>query len=243
MNELGQGDTEARSALDYAPTGKLRAALNFGNAVLVGRDGAGRAAGITVDLARELARSLEVDLELVEFRRAVDVANASDEWDICFLAVDPARSGTVAFTAPYVRISGSFLAGRRTAAQSADDVVHNSLRVAVVEGSAYTLFLSRRPGADNLVTLSTFDDALAALDEGRVDAIAGIQQAMQSEAALRPGSRVLEPPFMQIRQAIGLPAPRRHLVADLEQRLSTIRSSGQLPQILERHGVPRDCAL
>lgn len=31
------------------PKGRLRAALNFGNGVLVGRDGAGRPQGITVD--------------------------------------------------------------------------------------------------------------------------------------------------------------------------------------------------
>ena len=96
---------------DYAPTGKLRVALNFGNRVLVGRDANRTPVGISVDLARALADELSLDLALVEFERAVDVSNAAqdDLWDACFLAVDPQRAKTIAFTHPYVRISGAYL--------------------------------------------------------------------------------------------------------------------------------------
>ena len=232
------------SAAEYAPTGRLRAALNFGNRVLVGRDAENRPAGITVDLAAELARELAVPLELVEFGRAVDVANAADQdaWDICFLAVDPARSRTIAFTAPYVRISGCYLVANGVGASSSSEVAASGLRIAVVEGSAYTLFLSREPGADNLVVLPTIEAAFAALDGGTVDGVAGIEQVMAQEAARRPGSRVLHPPFMEIRQAMGIPATRHFLAAELQAWLSGLLASGRLAEILERHGVSADCA-
>lgn len=234
--------------MDFAPTGRLRAALNFGNRVLVGRDFDGQPTGITVDLAAELARSLELDLELIDFERAVDVANAADQdaWDICFLAVDPARSQTIGFTAPYIRISGCYLASSRAirlGAGKASDVPEAALRVGVVEGSAYTLFLSRQPGADNLIELPTLESALVALDDGTVDAIAGIEQVMAQEASRRPGSKVLQPPFMEIRQAIGVPATRGFLVSSLQAWLSELRRSGRLGGILERNGVSADCAL
>jgi polar amino acid transport system substrate-binding protein len=233
------------TAADYTSGRRLRAALNFGNPVLARRDEDGRPAGVTVDLAAELAHSLGADLEWVEFERAADVTAAAGTgaWDLCFLAVDPERSRSIAFTAPYVRISGCYLAAATTAARTASDVVEGGLRIAVVEGSAYALFLSRQPGAENLVVLPTLQLALAALDDGRVDGLAGIEQVMAREAERRPGARILQPPFMEIRQAVGLPLGRRDLLPDLQARLSGLRASGTLLEILERHGLPGDCAL
>jgi polar amino acid transport system substrate-binding protein len=226
-------------AADYAPTGRLRAALNFGNPVLVGRDEAGEPVGITVDLATELARSLSADLELLEFARAADVTGAAeaDAWDVCFLAVDPARSRTIAFTEPYLQISGCYLVRLDAAAHSCDDVAPQKLRIGVVDGSAYALHLSRQPGADLLVAYPTFDRMLAAFDQGTVDGIAGIEEVMAQKARERPGSRILYPPFMEIRQGMGVPANREHLVPDLQSRLDEFARNGLMPSIFERHGL------
>jgi len=60
---------------ELAPTGKLRAAINLGNPVLAqGTPEAPR--GVTVDLARELARRTGLDLELVPFPAAGKVFEA-----------------------------------------------------------------------------------------------------------------------------------------------------------------------
>ena len=49
---------------EFAPTGTLRAAINHGNSVLAQKGANGEALGITVDLARELAKRLGVPIEL-----------------------------------------------------------------------------------------------------------------------------------------------------------------------------------
>jgi polar amino acid transport system substrate-binding protein len=49
----------------FTPTGKLRAAINLGNPILAAACEDGGARGVSVDLAREFARVLGVDLELV----------------------------------------------------------------------------------------------------------------------------------------------------------------------------------
>ena len=55
---------------DLAPTGKLRAAINYGNPVLAQKDVAtGQPKGVSVDLALELAWRLDMPIELVTFRR------------------------------------------------------------------------------------------------------------------------------------------------------------------------------
>jgi polar amino acid transport system substrate-binding protein len=77
---------------DLAPTGVLRAAINLGNPVLA-HGSPDRPAGVTVDLANELAGHLGVPVSFVCF----DAARKSFEAlitgiaDVGFLAVEPAR--------------------------------------------------------------------------------------------------------------------------------------------------------
>src|SRR5262249_53834557 len=90
----------AEIAKELAPSGQLRAALNFGNPVLVQRDPATKEPrGVTVDLARELARRLDVGLEFVPFEAAGKVFEGlkTNSWDIAFLAIEPVRAAEIAF--------------------------------------------------------------------------------------------------------------------------------------------------
>src|SRR3982074_2965924 len=67
---------------ELAPTGKLRAALNLGNGVLV-QGPAEDPRGVTVDLARELARRLGVPVQFVTYEAAGKVFAALKDgaWD------------------------------------------------------------------------------------------------------------------------------------------------------------------
>jgi len=94
---------------EIAPTGNLRAAINFGNVVLAQKDPAtGEARGVSVDLARELSWRLNVPLDIVPYDAAGKVtADATkNRWDVAFFAVDPKRAEDTAFSAPYVIIEG-----------------------------------------------------------------------------------------------------------------------------------------
>src|SRR5689334_4392590 len=79
---------------DLAPTGKLRAAINFGNGVLAQRGPNGEPRGITPDLAAALAKRLGVPLEFVTREAAGKVAEllATDTVDIGFIAIEPVRA-------------------------------------------------------------------------------------------------------------------------------------------------------
>ena len=96
-------------AVELAPTGKLRAAINFGNTVLAQRDPkTGEARGVSVELAHELAWQLAVPLDIGPYDAAGKVAAdaRSNRWDVAFFAIDPKRAEDVAFTAPYLIIDG-----------------------------------------------------------------------------------------------------------------------------------------
>jgi len=228
-----------------APTGTLRVALNHGNRVLVSRDQAGQAQGITVDIARALAEKLGLPLAFVEKERAIDVSSIASEgvYDVCFLAVDPERAKTISFSAPYIRIEGSYLVACACLTANGRTLVSEGHKVGTVEGSAYTLDLARKPGAEHLTLYPDINVALKALDDGEVVAIAGIKNVMEAEASRRPGARVVEPPFMEILQAMGMPVGRPQAAQYLNEFVTDMALSGRTGEILERHGISATCAV
>jgi len=135
---------------DLAPSGTLRAAINFGNPVLAQKNANGEAGGVSVDLARELARRLGVPLELRSYDAAGKVfADAkSGAWDIAFIARDPQRANEVEFTAPYVIIEGTYLVPEGSPLRTVQDVDRDGVRVAV--GTWAERASDRRPLAAGL---------------------------------------------------------------------------------------------
>src|SRR6188474_927228 len=135
----------AAAVADLAPTGKLRAAINYGNPVLATKDAGGAPQGVSVDLARELARRLNVPVELVTYDAAGRVFDAlkAGAWDVAFLADDPARAVDIAFSPAYIEIEGVYLVPAGSQIRTNADVDRAGTRVVVGRGSAYDLYLTR----------------------------------------------------------------------------------------------------
>ena len=129
---------------DLAPAGRLHAAINAGNVVLVQKDAAGAISGITVDLARELARRLGVPTDLVEYEAAGKVTDTakSGAWDVAFVAIEARRAEVIGFTAPYVVIESTYMVTTDSPLKTIGDVDRPGIRIAVPRGSAYDLFLT-----------------------------------------------------------------------------------------------------
>src|ERR671937_166455 len=65
----------ASARAELGTGGTLRAAINFGNPILANRGADGEPRGVSVDLAREAARRLDVAIELVTFDSAGSVVD------------------------------------------------------------------------------------------------------------------------------------------------------------------------
>ena len=144
----GCASTPPKQAVtDLAPNGALRAAINVGNTVLAARPATpgGEPTGISVDLAKELARRLGVPLHLIIFDAAGKVVEAgkTGDWDIAFVALDPARAAEISQSPPYVQIEGAYLVRNESPLKSNDEVDRKGNRVVVARNSAYDLYLSR----------------------------------------------------------------------------------------------------
>src|SRR4030095_11726925 len=224
---------------ELAPNGVLRAAINFGNPVLARREVDGSPGGITADLARELARALDARRAFVGYEQAGDVFAGLDDdaWDICFLAIEPVRAARIAFSAPYITIEGVYLVPARSPLVRADEVDRAGTRIGVIEGSAYDLFLTRGLKEAELVRRPGPDEVRRELVEGRVDLIAGVKPALEADARVVPGSRLLPEAFMSIRQAMGTPLERQAGAAFIAQFIEDAKRSGLLGELFARNRV------
>ena len=224
-----------------APGGRVRAAINLGNPVLAHRDEVtGEAGGLSVDLARALARELDRELELILCAKAALSVDAvrSEQADVGFFAVDPARSEGLRFTAPYVLIEGSYLVGRSSGPRDNAEVDRPGNQVAVGEGSAYDLFLSRELQAAQIERVTDAPAVLQAVQAGRVQVAAGIRQVLEGWAEQDASLRVLPGRFMVIQQAMGLPAGRGEAAGEaLGEFVERMKSSGFVAESLSRHGI------
>ena len=194
-----------------APSGTLRAAINLGNPVLAQRDATtGDLRGVSVDLAREISARLGVPVQFVPYDAAGKVFEAlqSSAWDMAFLAIDPKRATEIAFTAPYVIIEGSYMVSKSSPLQAIADVDRAGVRIAVGNGSAYELYLSRTLQHAQLVRFATGNEAIAAFLRDGLDAVAGVKSPLLKIARNRADLRVMEGRFMAIEQAVGMPKGR-----------------------------------
>lgn len=225
----------------FAPSGRLRAAINLGNPILANRNAStGEAFGVSIDLAHELARRLGLALDLVLFDTAAQSVESvtAEAADFGFFAVDPARGKGIAFTAPYVLIEGSYLVRQDSPLQHNDEVDRAGTRVVVGKGSAYDLFLSRELKHATIERAPSSPAVVEVFVQTQADVAAGVKQQIEAELARFPGHRLLPGRFMVIQQAMGCPKGRSpDAVAFLSAFVEEMKASGFVAEALQRHGI------
>ena len=225
---------------ELAPTGTLRAAINFGNGVLAQKGPNGEPRGISADLAAALAKRLGVPLQFVTFQAAGKVfeALAANKVDVGFIAIEPARATDVAFTAPYVIIEGTYMVRNDSPLRDVGDVDRAGIRIGVGLASVYDLYLTRTLKHATLVRAKVGGAAAGIpvfLDQ-KLDAAAGVRQPLDDYAKDHPGFRVMTGAFEQIGQAMGTPKGRPAAAAYLHGFVEEMKASGFVADALKRSG-------
>ena len=217
---------------DLAPKGRLRAAINFGNGVLVQKGADGEAHGVSPDLARALAQRLGVPVELVAFPSAgaTFAAASTDAWDVAFLAIDPDRAAAADFSPPYVVIQGAYMVRQQAPFQTIADVDKPGVTVGVGQGSIYDLFLTRTLKGARLVR-NPKGGATGGIEPflaQSLDVAAGVREPMEAYVHDHPDMRLLPGSFEEIRQAIATPKNSRRGGPHLAPSIRRGQESGRL---------------
>lgn len=238
MPEGARVDAGVVAAL--APTGRLRAAINLGNILLVtGQTADGLPEGVSPSMARAIAERLGIELELISYDSPGGVADAvaRGEWDIGLIAADPKRAETIAFAPAYVEIAATYLVPAGSAIQSLDQVDRPGVRIAISGRSAYDLYLSRTLKHAELCRGEGLPGAYDLFVAEGLDALAGLRPALIDNAKELPGSRVLDGHFSTVEQAIGTRPGDPAALAFLTEFVLESRRSGLVQGLIDRHGV------
>ena len=224
---------------ELAPTGKLRVGINFGNSVLANRDGNGNPSGIAADLGKALAQRAGAPIEFVTYDAAGQMADGakSGEWDVAFLAADPARAEEITFTPPYLQIDTTYLVLDGSPFQTTADVDRDGVRISLSDKSAYDLFLTRHLKHARLVRARGPSASVELFFRDSLDALAGIRPMLIDVARDHPGTRLLDGSFMAVQQAVGTPKGRRAAAQYLREFVEDIKASGFLEQTIRNNGI------
>jgi polar amino acid transport system substrate-binding protein len=223
---------------ELAPTGVLRAGLNRSNFLLVAKDSpAENPRGVAVDMARELARRLDVAVTFLNFESPGKMADAVKTWDVAFLGAEPARANEIDFTPAYVEIEATYLVPPGSPLKTIADVDRAGVRISVSGRSAYDLYLSRALKHAELVRSEGLDASYDRFIADKLDALAGLRPRLVLDAQRIPGAKILDGRFTAIQQAVATPKGRPAGAQYLRDFVAEVKASGFVADLIERNGA------
>ena len=233
--------TIAASANDLVPTGTLRATFIAGNPVQAVTDAkTGEVSGPAADLARELARRLNVPVTIKGVPGVQPVIDSvkNGAAEIGFVAFDPVRAAQVDFSQPYSLAQNTYLVREASPIRSVRDVDRAGVRIGVGLNDAGDYFLTRtlknaelkrNPGGDLSV-------ALRQLEAGEIDAYAANRQRLHAFVLAHPGLRIVADNFYGVEQSI-IVAKGNPGLAAIDRLLDEARASGLIAAAIGRAGL------
>jgi polar amino acid transport system substrate-binding protein len=225
---------------ELAPTGKLRAGINYQNFLLVTHYAPGtEPRGPAPDLARELGRRLGVPVEFVAFETAGKLADGvkTGAWDVAFLGAEPQRAGEIAFTAAYLEIPATYLVPAGSPIRSIAEVDRQGVRIAVADKSAYELYLSRTIRHATLMRVQGIDASLELFLSQKLEVLSGLKPRLLMDVEKLPGARLLDGQFTAVQQAIGTPKARETAAKFLRGFVEDVKASGLVARAIAQNGV------
>jgi len=225
---------------ELAPTGKLRAGMNLGNALFTKKDPAsGELRGVSVDLMRELASHLGVPVEFVVHATPGEVADAADKgtWDVAILAIEQARAQTIAFSPAMTEIEATYVVHKDSPLSSVAQVDAAGVRIVAPEKAGYELYLTRTLRQATLIRSKNFSASIDLFNQRGADALASLKPTLLESMGKVPDGRLLEGKFMTVNHGLGTPRERRVAAEYLKAFVEEMNASGFIARSIERHGV------
>lgn len=238
-----EADGLADATAELAPTGRVRVGIAVGptrSAVWTARDAAtGQPTGVTVTLGRALGAALGTPVAFIEYASSggiIEAANAG-EWDATFTPVDAERKRHVAFGPSYHLGESTYLVAPGSGVQDLAGVDRPGMRVFGVENTA-TLRSCRRSLAQvEPIGVATLDEALAAMAEGRADALALGRESLAPLLKRFAGSRILPGHFHAAGTAVAVPLRRPAALAFAAAFIERAKADGTVRRAFDESGM------
>jgi len=225
----------ARGLGRIAETGVLRVGMSGEQPPLTMTARNGQLLGLDVALARVLASSMGVEVELVRmpFSRLLDALEAGDiEMVMSGMTITPARSRRATFVGPYFTSGKTLLTksealAATTVAQKLNDP---ALRLGALKGSTSEDFVESTLPKAKLVPSKSLETAIQQVMSGAVDALVADRETGHFAVLRHPGAGLLtsEATFTVEPMGIAVAADEPRLARLLEAYLEALEDRGVL---------------
>ena len=222
------------------PTGVLRVGINMSNFLLInGKDSDGLPDGVSPDIGKRLARELNVECKLIQFKKPGLLADAVDEdmWDIGNIACEKERSKTIDFTNPYVNIDANFMFRKKDNLKTNGDINLPGIKIAVLERSAYDLWLTENFKNVELIRVNTIEESHQLFREDKVNVLAGLKPKLIEEIKSNNDFQMINSPFTYIKQSIGIKKGNPEILDFLNKFITNLIKEGYVENLLKKHNV------
>ena len=229
-----------------APTGILRVGINMSNFLLVsGVNSSGLPEGVSPDLGKKIAKELNIPHKLVQYKRPGELADAvnKNQWDIGNIAFELKRAETIDFTNSYVNINANFLVRKIDNFKTNEDVSKARVKIAVLERSAYDLWLTENFKDIELIRASSIQNSHILFNEGKANVLAGLKPKLIEELSKNDQLEIIEDPFTFIKQSVGIKKGNPHVIEFLNNFISKLINDGFIEQLLKKYKVDKKLSI
>lgn len=230
-----RGNPLAGVVAQLVPDGVLRVGVNYGNPNNASRDGSGALHGVAIDLSCVLAADLGADVAFTAYDGIPTLLQGFDrrEWILGFTATAP----NLATAHPHIGVENTYLVSASSPFQAVADVDRAGVRVSVAQGNAPDLYLTSNLRSAALVRFPTVPAALAAVQQGVVQAFAGARDTALGFLSQMPSGRVLPDNFATFYLGMNVGPDRQDALAYLNEFVDRAKRSGLIQEAINRAGL------
>jgi polar amino acid transport system substrate-binding protein len=232
---------DATAVKELVPTGKLRLAIAVSpspSAQFAVKDGDDYR-GVAVTFGRALAAKLGVALEIIPHQASGEIQDSAsaNRWDVAFLPVDDERKKFVDFGNAYHLLQSTFLVPAGSRIQSVSDANAKGIGIGGVANTAtFRAAKKATPNATH-IDFAGVDAAVAAMRDGKIDAIALSRESLSGLVGKIPGSRILDDAFLNSSTAVCVPKGKPAALALVSDFIEEAKASGLVRRALDEMGL------
>jgi polar amino acid transport system substrate-binding protein len=224
-----------------APTGKLRVAIAVApapSAQFAVKDGDGYK-GVAVALGNALAAKLGVPAALIAHQASGEIQNsaADNKWDVAFLPVDEERKKFVDFGNAYHLLQSTFMVAASSQIHAVKDADGKGIGIGGVANTATFRAAKRATPKATHIDFIGVDAAVAAMNAGRIEAIALSRESLGGLASKIPGGRILPDAFLNSSTAVCVPKDKPAALAFVSEFIEEAKASGLVRRALDEMGL------
>ena len=194
-----------------------------------------------VTFGRALAAKLGVPLEIIPHQASGEIQSSADadRWDVAFLPVDEERKKFVAFGNAYHLLQSTFLVASGSKISSVKDADAKGTGIGGVANTATFRAAKRATSNATHIDFAGVDAAVAAMREGRIEAIALSRELLSGLVGKIAGSRILDDAFLNSSMAVCVPKGKPAALAYVSEFIEEAKASASYAKRLTKWGLNR----